>query len=103
MHGDSLLMLTTKVVSNKKPPLLSDSESGGSTSLKYINQQSIYRAKNLEEFIAYHVKQGKLSEKELKDLCIAYKFKEIKDLPDIKKRQIINNHLKNLKTNSIKR
>lgn len=25
-------MLTTKVVSNKKPPLLSDSESGGSTS-----------------------------------------------------------------------
>ena len=32
MHGDSLLMLTTKVVSNKKPPLLSDSESGGSTS-----------------------------------------------------------------------
>ena len=30
MHGDSLLMLTTKVVSNKKPPLLSDSESGGS-------------------------------------------------------------------------
>lgn len=33
MHGDSLLMLTTKVVSNKKPPLLSDSESGGSTSL----------------------------------------------------------------------
>lgn len=71
--------------------------------MKYINQQSIYRAKNLEEFIAYHVKRGKLSEKELKDLCIAYKFKEIKDLPDIKKRQIINNHLKNLKTNSIKR
>ena len=35
MHGDSLLMLTTKVVSNKKPPLLSDSESGGSTSLAY--------------------------------------------------------------------
>ena len=35
MHGDSLLMLTTKVVSNKKPPLLSDSESGGSTSLLY--------------------------------------------------------------------
>ena len=35
MHGDSLLMLTTKVVSNKKPPLLSDSESGGSTSLSY--------------------------------------------------------------------
>ena len=34
MHGDSLLMLTTKVVSNKKPPLLSDSESGGSTSLE---------------------------------------------------------------------
>ena len=32
MHGDSLLMLTTKVVSNKEPPLLSDSESGGSTS-----------------------------------------------------------------------
>ena len=32
MHGDSLLMLTTKVVSNKKPPLLSDSESGGRTS-----------------------------------------------------------------------
>jgi hypothetical protein len=28
-------MLTTKVVSNKKPPLLSDSESGGSTSLAY--------------------------------------------------------------------
>lgn len=37
MHGDSLLMLTTKVVSNKKPPLLSDSESGGSTSLLKIN------------------------------------------------------------------
>lgn len=36
MHGDSLLMLTTKVVSNKKPPLLSDSESGGSTSPKDI-------------------------------------------------------------------
>lgn len=36
MHGDSLLMLTTKVVSNKKPPLLSDSESGGSTSLKFL-------------------------------------------------------------------
>lgn len=58
--------------------------------MKYINKQSIYRAKNLEEFITYHVKQGKLSEKELKDLCIAYNFKEIKDLPDIKKRQIIN-------------
>ena len=28
-------MLTTKVVSNKKPPLLSDSKSGGSTSPKY--------------------------------------------------------------------
>lgn len=28
-------MLTTKVVSNKKPPLLSDSESGGSTSRPY--------------------------------------------------------------------
>lgn len=28
-------MLTTKVVSNKKPPLLSDSESGGSTSLNF--------------------------------------------------------------------
>ena len=37
MHGDSLLMLTTKVVSNKKPPLLSDSESGGSTSLALIS------------------------------------------------------------------
>ena len=35
MHGDSLLMLTTKVVSNKKPPHLSDSESGGSTSLNF--------------------------------------------------------------------
>jgi len=32
-------MLTTKVVSNKKPPLLSDSESGGSTSLDlYYNK-----------------------------------------------------------------
>lgn len=45
MHGDSLLMLTTKVVSNKKPPLLSDSESGGSTSLiqtyKYIKKEQI--------------------------------------------------------------
>ena len=30
-------MLTTKVVSNKKPPLLSDSESGGSTSLDMIH------------------------------------------------------------------
>ena len=29
-------MLTTKVVSNKKPPLLSDSESGGSTSLNQL-------------------------------------------------------------------
>ncbi len=42
-------------------------------------------------------------DEKLRNLCIAYKFKEIKDLPDIKKRQIINNHLKNLKTNSIKR
>ena len=40
MHGDSLLMLTTKVVSNKKPPLLSDSESGGSTSLNSPNIKS---------------------------------------------------------------
>jgi len=39
-------MLTTKVVSNKKPPLLSDSESGGSTSLK----NGIYK---LKEYI-YH-------------------------------------------------
>ena len=31
-------MLTTKVVSNKKPPLLSDRESGGSTSPKIIDQ-----------------------------------------------------------------
>jgi len=34
-------MLTTKVVSNKKPPLLSDSESGGSTS----QVGRVYRAK----------------------------------------------------------
>lgn len=33
-------MLTTKVVSNKKPPLLSDSESGGSTS--QITTESTY-------------------------------------------------------------
>ena len=32
-------MLTTKVVSNKKPPLLSDSESGGSTSLYKIQDK----------------------------------------------------------------
>ena len=32
MHGDSLLMLTTKVRIEQEAPLLSDSESGGSTS-----------------------------------------------------------------------
>ena len=40
-------MLTTKVVSNKKPPLLSDSESGGSTSLigknLYIEPESLFK------------------------------------------------------------
>jgi len=46
MHGDSLLMLTTKVVSNKKPPLLSDSESGGSTSLKCIIDIQKYKYYN---------------------------------------------------------
>lgn len=50
MHGDSLLMLTTKVVSNKKPPLLSDSESGGSTS-------QIQKRKNSIDHILKGVKQ----------------------------------------------
>jgi len=51
MHGDSLLMLTTKVVSNKKPPLLSDSESGGSTSLmpilKYYDLDYVYTTNDI--------------------------------------------------------
>ena len=46
MHGDSLLMLTTKVVSNKKPPLLSDSESGGSTSLRPVKRELFFAGKN---------------------------------------------------------
>lgn len=50
MHRDSLLMLTTKVVSNKKPPLLSDSESGGSTS-------QIQKRKNSIDHILKGVKQ----------------------------------------------
>lgn len=50
MHGDSLLMLTTKVVSNKKPLLLSDSESGGSTS-------QIQKRKNSIDHILKGVKQ----------------------------------------------
>lgn len=40
---------------------------------------------------------------EIKNLCIAYKFKEIRDLPDIKQRAILNKHLKELKGNSITR
>jgi len=43
-------MLTTKVVSNKKPPLLSDSESGGSTS-------QIQKRKNSIDHILKGVKQ----------------------------------------------
>lgn len=50
MHGDSLLMLTTKVVSNKKPPLLSDSESGGSTSLNHRIIATVYQADSLSVF-----------------------------------------------------
>ena len=49
MHGDSLLMLTTKVVSNKKPPLLSDSESGGSTSpdnIPFLDRQISQQIQN---------------------------------------------------------
>ena len=63
MHGDSLLMLTTKVVSNKKPPLLSDSESGGSTSLDDFEMHfielekfkfsDIKKMRNAENWIAY--------------------------------------------------
>ena len=43
-------MLTTKVVSNKKPSLLSDSESGGSTS-------QIQKRKNSIDHILKGVKQ----------------------------------------------
>ena len=43
-------MLTIKVVSNKKPPLLSDSESGGSTS-------QIQKRKNSIDHILKGVKQ----------------------------------------------
>lgn len=39
-------MLTTKVVSNKKPPLLSDSESGGSTSHNKRNTLHLKQIKN---------------------------------------------------------
>ena len=51
MHGDSLLMLTTKVVSNKKPPLLSDSESGGSTSQN--SNKDLLMPTKLSEFINF--------------------------------------------------
>ena len=50
MHGDSLLMLTTKVVSNKKPPLLSDSESGGSTSPKPDHKLTIEEKRKIVEY-----------------------------------------------------
>lgn len=50
MHGDSLLMLTTKVVSNKKPPLLSDSESGGSTSSKPDHKLTIEEKRKIVEY-----------------------------------------------------
>ena len=51
MHGDSLLMLTTKVVSNKKPPLLSDSESGGSTSQDNIVTSVLIGASKPEQIL----------------------------------------------------
>ena len=70
--------------------------------MSYVNKQSVYRAKNLTEFIDYQLKQGK-TDMEIKNLCIAYKFKEIRDLPDIKQRAILNKHLKELKGNSITR
>ena len=50
MHGDSLLMLTTKVVSNKKPPLLSDSESGGNTSPKPDHKLTIEEKRKIVEY-----------------------------------------------------
>lgn len=52
-------MLTTKVVSNKKPPLLSDSESGGSTSpsITYLCDEVVF------------LKDGKITESlKVKDL-----------------------------------
>ena len=52
MHGDSLLMLTTKVVSNKKPPLLSDSESGGSTSRLAIDKYDLNKYKNIPNLLS---------------------------------------------------
>lgn len=55
MHGDSLLMLTTKVVSNKKPPLLSDSESGGSTSLKITTFSNKNRYNKNKQFLALNI------------------------------------------------
>ena len=44
-------MLTTKVVSNKKPPLLSDSESGGSTSQDNIVTSVLIGASKLEQIL----------------------------------------------------
>ena len=45
-------MLTTKVVSNKKPPLLSDSdsESGGSTSPKPDHKLTIEEKRKIVEY-----------------------------------------------------
>lgn len=54
MHGDSLLMLTTKVVSNKKPSLLSVSESGGSTSPGYYSRRI-----NIRHRLVYEVLEEK--------------------------------------------
>lgn len=44
-------MLTTKVVSNKKPPLLSDSESGGSTSQDNIVTSVLIGASKPEQIL----------------------------------------------------
>lgn len=43
-------MLTTKVVSNKKPPLLSDSESDGSTSPKPDHKLTIEEKRKIVEY-----------------------------------------------------
>ena len=50
-------MLTTKVVSNKKPPLLSDSESGGSTSLVLI-LLGVYFYQSRRQGICWYIPLG---------------------------------------------
>ena len=64
-------MLTTKVVSNKKPPLLSDSESGGSTSHLMEKQKANIIPNQIEcNGMKYMIKQNEFFQDDIDEISI---------------------------------